>query len=205
MARTELDHTRDQGEMRYRYDAIAGRSEPMRQMLRVVDRVTASEIPVLIVGESGTGKELIARAMHQNGPRARRAFVSENCASVPESLLESTLFGHVKGAFTGATSNRAGLFDVADGGTLFLDEIGEMPLSMQAKLLRVLQGGEVRPVGGERTRKVDVRLIAATHRDLAAMVEKGTFREDLFYRLNVVTVTLPPLRERAEDIPLIVQ
>jgi transcriptional regulator with GAF, ATPase, and Fis domain/tetratricopeptide (TPR) repeat protein len=203
VTRTELERTRDL-ETRYRYDAIAGRSEPMRQMLRIVDRVTTSNVPVLIVGESGTGKELVARAMHHNGPRAKRRFVSENCASVPESLLESTLFGHVKGAFTGAIGNRAGLFEVADGGTLFLDEIGEMPLSMQAKLLRVLQEGEIRLVGSERTRSVDVRLIAATHRDLAAMVEKGTFREDLFYRLNVVTVTVPPLRERTEDIPLLV-
>jgi transcriptional regulator with GAF, ATPase, and Fis domain/tetratricopeptide (TPR) repeat protein len=202
-ARIALE-SRDREELRFRYDAIAGRSEPMRQMLRMVDRVTASDVPVLVVGESGTGKELIARAMHQNGPRSRRAFVSENCASVPETLLESTLFGHVKGSFTGATHNRAGLFEVADGGSLFLDEIGEMPLAMQAKLLRVLQFGEIRPVGGDRTRRVDVRLIAATHRDLGAMVEKGTFREDLYYRLNVVTIVVPPLRERAEDIPLIV-
>ncbi len=140
-------------ENRYRYDEIAGRSEPMRDLLRLVDRVTASDVPVLVVGESGTGKELIARAIHANGARARRPFVTENCASVPESLLESTLFGHVRGAFTGASSTRAGLFDVADGGTLFLDEIGEMSLAMQAKLLRVLQDGEVRPVGSERARK----------------------------------------------------
>jgi transcriptional regulator with GAF, ATPase, and Fis domain len=203
--RTALAHARADGETRHRYDAIAGRSEAMRSLLRVVDRVTESEVPVLIVGESGTGKELVARAIHENGPRKRRAFVSENCASVPESLLESTLFGHVKGAFTGASSSRAGLFEVADGGTLFLDEIGEMPLTMQSKLLRVLQDGEVRPVGSERTRRVDVRLVAATHRDLEAMVRAGTFRQDLFYRIGVVTLSVPPLRERPDDVPLIVQ
>jgi transcriptional regulator with GAF, ATPase, and Fis domain/tetratricopeptide (TPR) repeat protein len=205
VTRAQLEMARDGREMRYRYDEIAGRSEPMRELLHVVDRVTPSDVPVLIVGESGTGKELIARAMHANGPRGRRVFVSENCASVPESLLESTLFGHVKGAFTGASSTRAGLFDVADGGTLFLDEIGEMSLGMQAKLLRVLQDGEVRAVGGERSRKVDVRVIGATHRDLEAMVAAGTFREDLFYRLNVITLHVPPLRDRPEDIPLLVE
>ncbi len=191
-------------ETRFRYDEIAGRSEPMRAMLRLVDRVTTSDVPVLLAGESGTGKELVARAIHGNGPRSSRPFVSENCGSVPETLLESTLFGHVRGAFTGASTTRAGLFDVADGGTLFLDEIGEMPLSMQTKLLRVLQNGEVRPVGGERSRTVDVRIIGATHRDLEAMVTAGTFREDLFYRLNVVSIRVPPLRERREDIPLLV-
>jgi serine/threonine-protein kinase PknK len=204
VTRTQLEIARDGREMRYRYDEIAGRSEPMRALLHVVDRVTASEVPVLVVGESGTGKELIARAMHANGPRGRRAFVSENCASIPETLLESTLFGHVKGAFTGASSTRAGLFDVADGGTLLLDEIGEMSLGMQAKLLRVLQDGEVRAVGSERSRKVDVRVIGATHRDLEAMVAAGNFREDLFYRLNVITLHIPPLRDRREDIPLLV-
>jgi len=207
VTKEELSRAREEeGEgTRFRYDAIAGRSEPMRALLRVVDRVTTSDVPVLIVGESGTGKELIAKAMHRNGPRARRSFVSENCAAVPESLLESTLFGHVKGAFTGASQTRPGLFEMADGGTLFLDEIGEMPLAMQAKLLRVLQDGMVRPVGGERERKVDVRLVAATHRDLEAMVLTREFREDLYYRLNVVTVRIPALRERRADIPLVVQ
>jgi transcriptional regulator with GAF, ATPase, and Fis domain len=204
VTRTQLELVRDGRETRYRYDEIAGRSEPMRELLRLVDRVTASDVPVLLVGESGTGKELVARAMHANGPRARRAFVSENCASVPETLLESTLFGHVRGAFTGASATRAGLFDIADGGTLLLDEIGEMPLTMQAKLLRVLQDGEVRAVGGERARKVDVRVIGATHRDLEAMVAAARFREDLLYRLNVITLRVPALRERPEDIPLLV-
>ncbi len=209
----ELDVTRTQlalaqekpGETRYRYDRIVGRSEPIRELLRLVDRVTASDVPVLVMGESGTGKELVARAMHENGPRARRAFVCENCASVPEPLLESTLFGHVKGAFTGASSTRAGLFEIADGGTLFLDEIGEMPLAMQVKLLRVLQEGEVRAVGGERVRKVNVRVIGATHRDLEALVTAGSFREDLLYRLNVITLRVPALRDRPEDIPLLVE
>ena len=197
-ARVELAGTR------FSYDRIIGRSEPMRDMLRLVDRVTATDVPVLVTGESGTGKELVARAIHENGARKARPFVSENCGSVPESLLESTLFGHVRGAFTGASTHRAGLFDVADGGTLFLDEIGEMSLAMQTKLLRVLQNGEVRAVGSEKTHHVNVRILAATHRDLAAMVKAGTFREDLFYRLDVVTVRVPPLRERAMDIPPLV-
>jgi serine/threonine-protein kinase PknK len=205
VTRTQLELARDRRETRFAYDEIAGRSEPMRELLHLVDRVTASDVPVLIVGESGTGKELVARAIHANGARARRAFVSENCASVPETLLESTLFGHVRGAFTGASTTRAGLFDVADGGTLLLDEVGEMSLAMQAKLLRVLQDGEVHAVGSDRARKVDVRMIAATHRDLEAMVASGAFREDLLYRLNVITLRVPPLRERAEDIPLLVE
>ncbi len=205
VTRTELERVRGARATRYRYDDIVGRSEPMRELLHLVDRVTPSDVPVLVVGESGTGKELVARALHDNGPRARRPFVSENCANVPETLLETTLFGHVRGAFTGASSTRAGLFDVADGGTLFLDEIGEMSIAMQAKLLRVLQDGEVRPVGGERVRKVNVRVIGATHRDLAALVASGGFREDLLYRLNVVALHVPALRERAEDIPLLVE
>jgi transcriptional regulator with GAF, ATPase, and Fis domain len=201
-ARVELGASRDRA--RYEYEAIVGRSEAIRETLRLVDRVIPTDVPVLLVGESGTGKELLAQAIHAKGARGRRAFVSENCASVPETLLESTLFGHVRGSFTGATSTRAGLFDVADGGTFFLDEIGEMSPGMQAKLLRVLQDGEVRPVGGERARRVDVRVVAATHRDLEAMVKAGQFREDLFYRLNVVAIRVPPLRERRDDVPLLV-
>ena len=203
LGQREVELATARAETRFRYDDIIGRSEPMRSMLKLVDRVTMSDVPVLLVGESGTGKELVARAIHANGLRSTKPFVSENCGSVPETLLESTLFGHVRGAFTGASATRAGLFDVADRGSLFLDEIGEMPLAMQTKLLRVLQNGEVRPVGGERSRTVDVRIIGATHRDLDAMVAAGTFREDLFYRLNVVSIRIPPLRERREDIPLL--
>jgi transcriptional regulator with PAS, ATPase and Fis domain len=160
---------------------------------------------VLVVGESGSGKELVARAIHANGPRGRGPFVSENCGAVPETLLESTLFGHVRGAFTGAIRPRAGLFEVAHRGTLFLDEIAEMSLGMQAKLLRALQDGEIRPVGSESVRKVEVRVIGATHRDLEKLVKEGRFREDLFYRLNVISVRVPSLRERTGDVPLLVQ
>lgn len=186
------------------YEALVGRGAAMRQMLGLLDRVAPTTMPVLLQGESGTGKELVARALHANSPRAGRPFVAENCSAIPESLLESVLFGHTRGAFTGADRARPGLFEVADGGTLFLDEVGEMSPGMQARLLRVLQEGEVRPVGGDRARKVDVRVIAATHRDLAEMVRRGAFREDLFYRLAVVVVVIPPLRERREDIPALV-
>jgi transcriptional regulator with GAF, ATPase, and Fis domain len=200
----ELARATEGRETRFAYDAIVGDSEAVRSMLRVVDRVTASEVPVLVNGESGSGKELVARAIHANGPRGAFAFVSENCGAVPESLLESTLFGHVRGAFTGAVRPRAGLFEVAHRGTLFLDEIAEMSLGMQAKLLRALQDGEIRPVGSESVRRVDVRVIGATHRDLEALVREGRFREDLFYRLNVIAVRVPPLRERSGDVPLLV-
>jgi transcriptional regulator with GAF, ATPase, and Fis domain/serine/threonine protein kinase len=204
-AERELSRARSGRDTRFAYPEIIGESEALRSMLRVVDRVTAAEVPVLLVGESGSGKELVARAIHENGPRAKANFVSENCAAIPEALLESTLFGHVKGAFTGAQRSRAGLFEVADGGTLFLDEIGEMSLGMQTKLLRALQSGEVRPVGAESLRHVDVRVIGATHRDLAALVGAGKFREDLLYRLNVISVRVPPLRERIGDIPILVR
>jgi serine/threonine-protein kinase PknK len=205
VAERELARATRGRETRFAYAAIVGDSEAVRSMLRVVDRITASEVPVLVAGESGSGKELVARAIHGNGPRARGPFVSENCGAVPETLLESTLFGHVRGAFTGAVRPRAGLFEVAHRGTLFLDEIAEMSLGMQAKLLRAVQDGEIRPVGSETVRRVDVRVIGATHRDLDALVREGRFREDLLYRLNVISVRVPPLRERAGDVALLVQ
>jgi transcriptional regulator with GAF, ATPase, and Fis domain len=188
-------------ETRYAYRDLIGRGQAMTRLLKLLDRLTDSTIPVLLVGESGTGKELVARALHDNGPRSKAAFVAQNCAAIPEGLLESALFGHVRGAFTGATQSQLGLFEVAHGGTLFLDEIGEMPLSTQVRLLRVLQEGEVRPVGANHLRKVDVRIIGATHRDLEALVKSGQFREDLYYRLHVVTARVPALRERREDMP----
>lgn len=205
VAERELSRVRDGRETRFAYDAIVGKSEALRSMLHIVDRVTATDVPVLLLGESGSGKELVARAIHQNGARAKAPFVSENCAAIPEALLESALFGHVRGAFTGAQRARAGLFEVADRGTLFLDEIGEMSLGMQTKLLRALQSGEVRPVGSENVRHVDVRVIGATHRDLAALVAAGKFREDLFYRLNVISVRVPALRERFGDVSILMQ
>jgi transcriptional regulator with GAF, ATPase, and Fis domain/serine/threonine protein kinase/tetratricopeptide (TPR) repeat protein len=205
VAERELLQQRGPESTRFRYEQIVGESAAVQRLLRLLDRVTVTDVPVLILGESGTGKELVARALHQNGPRATQAFVSENCSAIPETLLESTLFGHVRGAFTGAARGHAGLFSIAHEGTLFLDEIGEMSLGMQAKLLRVLETGELRPLGSERTEHVDVRVIGATQRDLEAMVQCGTFREDLFYRLNVVSVTVPPLRERRDDILLLMQ
>ncbi len=201
----ELSQQRTGRATRHRYDRIIGDSDTMQKLLALVDRVTASDVPVLIFGESGSGKELFARAIHDNGPRGSRPFVSENCGAIPEGLLESALFGHVRGAFTGADRPRAGLFEVADRGTLFLDEIGEMSLPMQTKLLRVLEDGMVRPLGSERARKVDVRIVAATHRDLEAMVKARTFREDLYYRLHIVSIRIPPLRARPGDVPLLVQ
>jgi transcriptional regulator with GAF, ATPase, and Fis domain len=201
----ELARTRESSGTRFRYDAIVGKSSMMVEMLKLVDRVTVSTVPVLLIGESGSGKELVARAIHTNGSRSGKTFVGENCAAIPETLLESTLFGHARGAFTGADRPRAGLFEVAHMGTLFLDEIGEMSLAMQAKLLRVLEEGEIRPLGTDKPRRVDVRVIAATHRNLEQMVRDGKFREDLFYRLNVISIRVPPLRERTDDIPLLVQ
>ncbi|RYE92165.1 MAG: GAF domain-containing protein, partial [Myxococcales bacterium] len=192
-------------ELRFDYSEITGSSPTLDRALRLVDRVAPTDLPVLLLGETGTGKELFARAIHRHSRRAAARFFGENCGAIPESLLESTLFGHVKGAFTGADRTRQGLFELADGGTLFLDEIGEMPLAMQAKLLRVLQDGELRPVGSSQARKVDVRILAATHRDLTAMVAAGTFREDLYFRLRVIEIAIPPLRERPDDIPLLVQ
>ena len=179
---------------------IVGDSKPMREAIDVARKVARYPSTVLITGESGTGKELFARLVHDESPRAANPFVAVNCGAIPESLLESELFGHVRGAFTGAVSDRAGLFADAEGGTLFLDEIGELPLALQVKLLRALQEGEVRAVGAAASRRIDVRVIAATNRDLGEEVAHRRFREDLFYRINVVAIPLPPLRERGEDV-----
>ncbi len=187
----------------YRFENIVGRSRSMAQVFDLIKKVAASEANILILGESGTGKELIARCIHANSPRAARAFVPVDCASLPEHLLESELFGHEKGAFTGAVATRRGLFEEANGGTTFLDEVGDIPLPLQAKLLRVLQERQVRRVGGNRFIDVNVRVISATHQNLAEMVQEGKFREDLYYRLNVIPLPLPPLRERTGDIPIL--
>ena len=187
-----------------RSHSIVGPTGPMRRVHQLIDKAAACSLPVLIQGESGTGKELVARAIYERSTRKERRFFSENCSALSESLLESELFGHVRGAFTGADRDRKGLFELADGGTLFLDEIGDMSLPMQAKVLRALQDGEIRPVGGKDMRRVDVRIISATNKDLEQMIKDKLFREDLFYRLNVVRIPLPPLRERKEDIPLLV-
>ncbi|MDB4958737.1 MAG: Response regulator of zinc sigma-54-dependent two-component system [Myxococcales bacterium] len=195
----------DRDRLRHRYDRIVGRSPATMRMLEIVDRAAATSLPVVIVGESGTGKELVARALHDNGPRRDGAFVAINCSAVPEPLLESELFGHVRGAFTGADRDRRGLFEVADGGTLFLDEIADTSPAMQAKLLRVLQDGMIRRVGDNKTRKVDVRVVAASQRSLAELAAAGTFREDLRFRLEVIAVPVPPLRDRDGDIPLLVE
>jgi transcriptional regulator with GAF, ATPase, and Fis domain len=195
----------DRSRLRNPFDAIVGRSPAMMRMLDVLDRASATALPVVIVGESGTGKELVARALHDHGPRRDGAFVAINCSAVPEPLLESELFGHVRGSFTGAERDRRGLFEVADGGTLFLDEIADTSPAMQAKLLRVLQDGMIRRVGDSKTRKVDVRVIAASQRSLAELAAAGKFREDLRFRLEVITIPVPPLRERDGDIPLLVE
>jgi transcriptional regulator with GAF, ATPase, and Fis domain len=202
--REELKESRQVAALRYDYHQIVGQTPRMLDLFHLLDRVTDTTLPVVIAGESGTGKELVARAIHFNGPRRERPFVSENCAAIPETLLETTLFGHVKGAFTGADREARGLFAVADGGTLFLDEIAEMSPAMQGKLLRVLQDGEFHRVGGERSQKVNVRVLVATNKDLERLVEQGKFRQDLFFRISVVRLLLPPLRERSEDIPLLV-
>jgi len=179
---------------------LVGRCDAMQQLYKRIKRVAPADVTVLIHGESGTGKELAARAIHQHSPRHEQSLVTVNCAAIPESLIESELFGHEKGAFTGATAARQGLVEAAEGGTLFLDEIGELPMEAQARLLRVLQESEVRRVGSVHSRHVDVRLIAATHRNLKQLVKEGRFREDLYYRLQVIEVTLPPLRDRGQDV-----
>lgn len=186
-------------------DDIVGKSDAMQQVFKMVGRVSGSDAPVMITGESGSGKELVARAIHHYSPRSHKSFLAINCAAIPENLLESELFGHEKGSFTGAHGIRIGRFEQSDGGTLFLDEIGEMPLSTQSKLLRVLQEGEFSRVGGNQTIRTDVRIVAATNKYLEQEVEEKKFREDLFYRLNVVRVHLPPLRQRVEDVRLLAE
>jgi two-component system, NtrC family, response regulator AtoC len=195
VAETEQPHAGDS------LGTIIGNSPAMVEVYKTVARVAQTKSTVMILGESGTGKELVARAIHQHSPRARRPFIAIDCGALPESLLESELFGYMRGAFTGAILDRKGLFEEADGATCFLDEIGDVSATVQAKLLRVLQEGEVRRIGSQKWVKVDVRVIAATNKDIGALVRAGSFREDLYYRLNVVSVQLPPLRERADDIP----
>jgi two-component system nitrogen regulation response regulator NtrX len=187
-----------------RYE-IVGKSFAIRALIEKIEKVADTPARVLITGENGTGKELVARALHRQSPRARKPFVEVNCAAIPGELIESELFGHMKGSFTGAIQDRAGKFEQADGGTLFLDEVGDMSLAAQAKVLRVLQDGEVTRIGGAKARKVDVRVIAATNKKLEDEIAAGRFREDLYYRLNVVPIHVPPLRERREDIPLLVE
>jgi transcriptional regulator with GAF, ATPase, and Fis domain len=190
---------------RYKYDNMIGKSKPMQSLYALLDKIKNADSTVLIQGENGTGKELIAKAIHYNSARKDKAFVIQNCSAFNDNLLESELFGHVKGSFTGALKDKKGLFEIADKGTFFLDEIGDTSPTMQVKLLRVLQEGTFNPVGATETRKVDVRIVAATNRNLKEMVEQGTFREDLYYRLNVINLRVPPLRERKEDIPLLAE
>lgn len=200
----ENQRLRDELEHQVDFSHMIGISDGMQDVFEMVRRVAPTEASVLVTGESGTGKELIARAIHQGGPRSKAPFVAINCAAIPANLLESELFGHVRGSFTGAVRDHAGKFQQADGGTLFLDEVGEMPIELQPKLLRVLQEMEVEPLGG-KARSVDVRIIAATNQDVEHAIEEGRFREDLYYRLAVIPIEMPPLRRRAEDIPLLVR
>ncbi len=200
----KLAVARELGE-KYRFEQIVGTSRAMQGVFRLLEKIVESDSTVLVQGESGTGKELVARAIHYNGPRAKRTFVVQNCSAFNDNLLESALFGHSKGAFTGAVAQKKGLFEIADGGTFFLDEIGDMSPALQVKLLRVLQEGTFTPVGSTETRQVDVRVIAATHKDLQKMVARGEFREDLYYRINVIRLFIPPLRDRPEDLPMLIE
>ena len=203
--KSENAYLRSQLEERYRFSGIVGRSRTMRDLFQLLETVAATSSTILITGETGTGKELVARAIHHNSPRKSQRFVALNCSAIPETLLEAELFGHVRGAFTGAVGTRQGRLEQAHKGTLFLDEVGTMNGAMQMKLLRVIQEREFERVGDSHTIKIDVRVIAATNSDLEKMVAEGTFRDDLFYRLNVIPIQLPPLRDRREDIPLLVQ
>lgn len=200
----KLETIQKELKVRYHYGNIIGQSPQMQQMYRILGKAKETSFPVLIQGGSGTGKELVARAIHFNGPRAEQPFLSQNCAAIPDTLLESELFGHIKGAFTGADRDKKGLFTLADHGTLFLDEIGNMSEAMQRKILRVIEDKEVKPVGGKDATKVDVRIVSASNVDLTALMKAKRFREDLFYRIYVITINLPPLRERKEDIPLLI-
>jgi len=203
--RSENAYLRAQLEERYRFEGIVGRSAEMGRLMQLLETVAPTGSTILVTGETGTGKEVVARAIHHNSPRRAQRFVALNCSAIPETLLEAELFGHVRGAFTGATGNRQGRLEQAHKGTLFLDEVGTMSIALQTKLLRALQEREFERVGDSHTIKVDVRVIAATNSDLARMVADGTFREDLYYRLNVIPITLPPLRRRKDDIPLLIQ
>jgi DNA-binding NtrC family response regulator len=202
--KSENAYLRQQLDTRFGLGAMVGKSEPMRALFQLIETVAPTNATVLIIGETGTGKEVVARAIHQTGPRRAHRFVAINCSAIPETLLEAELFGHVRGAFTGAVGMRQGRLEQADRGTLFLDEVGTMSTALQMKLLRVLQEREFERVGDNKSVKVDTRVIGATNSDLAKMVKEGEFREDLYYRLNVITVQLPPLRDRKEDIPLLV-
>jgi DNA-binding NtrC family response regulator len=202
---TENAYLRQQLEERYQFGGILGRSRPMQALFQLLETVARSSSTILITGETGTGKEVVARAIHHNSPRKSHRFVALNCSAIPETLLEAELFGHVRGAFTGAVGSRQGRFEQAHKGTIFLDEVGTMSVALQMKLLRALQEREFERVGDNQTIKVDVRVIAATNSDLARMVSDGTFREDLYYRLNVIPIQLPPLRDRRDDIPLLVK
>ena len=204
-AREEVEHSRTELSNRYRQTNIIGRSPAIREVFKAIDKVINVNFPVLIYGESGTGKELVAKAIHYNGSRKSKPFYAANCGSIPDSLIESELFGYKRGAFTGADRDKKGLFELADGGTLLLDEIGNMSKQMQESLLRVLQEGEIMSIGGKNTVKVDVRIISASNDDLLQLIDEGTFRQDLYFRINVITINLPPLRERKDDIPLLVE
>ena len=201
----QIQHLRRQVESRYDFENLVGESRAMRDIAAMIRKVAPTNSTVLISGESGVGKEVVARAIHRESQRRDRIFLPVNCGAIPENLLESQLFGHIRGAFTGAVTTQEGLFQRARGGTIFLDEVGELPLSLQVKLLRAIEEKEVIPVGGSTPVKVDVRILAATNRDLEQCCQEGTFREDLYYRLNVFGIAIPPLRDRREDIPLLVE
>jgi two-component system response regulator AtoC len=201
--RHEVSTLRQELRTRYHFENLIGKSRAMQEVFGLIEQVAGSRSTVMVYGKSGTGKELVAKAIHYNSPRSAKAFIAVNCAAIPAELLESELFGHEKGAFTGAIATKVGKFELATGGTLFLDEIGHMRLDLQAKILRALQEREIERVGGTRTIKIDVRVLAATNRDLKKAIEDGSFREDLYYRLNVVPITLPDLKDRQEDIPLL--